>query len=40
MNDELTSVPITYLIIRSTKIKDGVDYFTHSTSTSSNRPLG
>lgn len=29
MNDELTSVPITYLIVRSTKIKDGVDYFTH-----------
>lgn len=29
MNDELTSVPITYLVVRSTKIKDGVDYFTH-----------
>lgn len=29
MNDELTSVSITYLIVRSTKIKDGVDYFTH-----------
>lgn len=29
MNDELTRTPITYLIVRSTKIKDGVDYFTH-----------
>lgn len=29
MNDELTSVPITYLVVRSTKIMDGVDYFTH-----------
>ena len=29
MNDELTNAPITYLVVRSTKIKDGVDYFTH-----------
>ena len=29
MNDELTSTPITYLVVRTTKIQDGVDYFTH-----------
>lgn len=29
MNDELTNTPITYLVVRTTKIQDGVDYFTH-----------
>lgn len=33
MDDDLTAdlnnTPITYLVVRSTKIKDGVDYFTH-----------
>lgn len=29
MNDELTNAPITYLVVRSTKIQDGIDYFTH-----------
>ena len=29
MNDELTSTPITYLVVRTTKIQDGVDYYTH-----------
>lgn len=40
MNDELTSVPITYLIVRSTKIKDGVDYFTHFDFYVVESPLG
>lgn len=29
MDSELKNTPITYLVVRSTKIKDGVDYFTH-----------
>ena len=29
MNDELTSTPITYLVVRTTKIQDSVDYYTH-----------
>lgn len=29
MDSELNSTPITYLVVRSTKIKDGVDYYTH-----------
>lgn len=29
MDDDLTAGSITYLVVRSTKIKDGVDYFTH-----------
>ena len=40
MNDELTSVPITYLIVRSTKIMDGVDYFTHFDFYVAESPLG
>lgn len=29
MNDELTNTPITYLVVRTTKIQDGLDYYTH-----------
>lgn len=29
MDSELNNTPITYLVVRSTKIRDGVDYFTH-----------
>ena len=29
MDNDLTAGSITYLVVRSTKIKDGVDYFTH-----------
>lgn len=39
MNDELTSVPITYLVVRSTKIMDGVDYFTHFDFYAAESPL-
>lgn len=40
MNDELTSVPITYIVVRSTKIMDGVDYFTHFDFYVAKSPLG
>lgn len=29
MDDDLNNTPITYLVVQSTKIRDGVDYFTH-----------
>ena len=40
MNDELTSTPITYLVVRTTKIQDGVDYFTHFEFYVAESPLG
>ena len=40
MNDELTNAPITYLVVRTTKIQDGVDYFTHFEFYVAESPLG
>lgn len=40
MNDELTSTPITYLVVQTTKIFEDVDYYTHFDFYVAESPFG